>query len=251
MAILSMSSANAERQMRISVCAADSNYYPYIYHVDNHPYGIYNKMLKAVGRDSGNKFRLYLMDWNQCVAEVKSGRIDGILGVPFTGEYSEFLDFPGNAGNTSKSDLFLNQVPYVVVNSSSSEYIFNGDKTKLPAPRIYQIGHKPVSYDKSDFGYKNIEQVLLNISQNKAKTAVVMKTVAESFINKSNYVEKFKIHDTPYSSVQFFLAFSKLGENVNKNKREDIWASVKSVRYDLMAQLLMENSHGHKISTYY
>src|ERR1700759_161237 len=108
--------------------AADSA--PTAYMQDGRPSGILVDVVTEAFRRTGHQFEIQLMPWARCLAEIRSGRVDGIFSVFQLPERNEFL--------TYTSVPIINEVLAFFV-PADSDLKFSGDITQLRGLRIGTI----------------------------------------------------------------------------------------------------------------
>ncbi len=107
------------------LAAADSA--PTAYFDNGKQTGMLVDVVKEVFKRTGYSIEITIMPWARCLAEVKSGRIDGIFSVYLTPARQEFL--------TYADEVLITQVQAFFVRKDST-ISFDGDLDKLSELRI-------------------------------------------------------------------------------------------------------------------
>ena len=181
--------------------AADSA--PTAYMEDGRPFGILVDVVAEAFRRTGYQFEIQLMPWARCLAEIRSGRVDGIFSVFQLPERNEFL--------TYTSIPIINQVLAFFV-PADSDLKFGGDIAQLQRFRIGTI--RGTSYGaKVDSvlnagGWStvvktnNIDSLVGVLALKRIDLAVGYRHVVLEAARKKGYSEKIK-ELSPQVSMQF------------------------------------------------
>ena len=105
--------------------AADSA--PTAYMQDGKPSGILVDVVTAAFQRTGHPFEIQLMPWARCLAEIRSGRVDGIFSVFNLPERKEFLTYTSVPVITQVEAFFV---------PADSDLKFSGDLSQLAGLRI-------------------------------------------------------------------------------------------------------------------
>jgi polar amino acid transport system substrate-binding protein len=188
--------------------AADSS--PTAYMKDGKPSGILVDVVTEAFRRTGEPFEIQLMPWARCLAEVRSGRVDGIFSVFKLPERTEFL--------TYTSVPIITQVLAFFV-PADSDVKFDGDIGKLARFRIGTI--RGTSYGaKVDSALKtgvwstvvetnNVDSLVGMLFLKRIDLAVGYRHVVLEAATKKGYLDNIRELSPGIDEIQSYLAFSK------------------------------------------
>jgi len=188
--------------------AADSS--PTAYMQDGKPSGILVDVVTEAFRRTGDQFEIQLMPWARCLAEIRSGRVDGIFSVFKLPERNEFL--------TYTSVPIITQVLAFFV-PADSDVKFGGDISQLGSLRIGTI--RGTSYGaKVDGALKagvwstvvetnNVDSLVGMLFLKRIDLAVGYRHVVLEAARKKEYLDKIRELSPGIDEIQSYLAFSK------------------------------------------
>jgi polar amino acid transport system substrate-binding protein len=193
---------------RLVLVAADSA--PTAYMEDGRPTGILVDVVTEAFQRTGSQFEIQLMPWARCLAEIRSGRVDGIFSVFKLPERNEFL--------TYTSVPIITQVLAFFV-PADSDAKFGGDMSELGGFRIGTI--RGTSYGiKVDSALKtgvwstvvetnNIDSLVGMLGLKRIDLAVGYRHVVLEAARKKGYLDKIKELSPAIDEIQSYLAFTK------------------------------------------
>jgi polar amino acid transport system substrate-binding protein len=191
--------------------AADSA--PTAYMEDGRPSGILVDVVTEAFQRTGYQFEIQLMPWARCLAEIRSGRADGIFSVFKLPERDEFL--------TYTSVPIITQVEAFFV-SADSDVKFGGDISKLGDFSIGTI--RGTSYGtKVDSALKtgvwssvvetnSIDSLVGMLVLKRIDLAVGYRHVILEAARKKGYLNKIKELAPGIDEIPSYLAFTKRGD---------------------------------------
>ena len=86
-------SAFAEDDKSPLVFAGSDNFAPYSFYSDNEQVGFSVDLMQILSASMDRNVTIKLMSWDQCLAEIKSGKVQGLIGAPVNNEWDKFMDF--------------------------------------------------------------------------------------------------------------------------------------------------------------
>jgi polar amino acid transport system substrate-binding protein len=188
--------------------AADSA--PTAYMANGRPSGILVDVVAEAFRRAGRQFEIQLMPWARCLAETRSGRVDGIFSLFQLPERNEFL--------TYTSVPIINQVLAFFV-PADSDLKFGGDIAQLQGFRIGII--RGTSYGtKVDSALNaggwstvvktnNIDSLVGMLVLKRIDLAVGYRHVVLEAARKKGYLDKIKELSPSVDVIPSYLAFTK------------------------------------------
>jgi polar amino acid transport system substrate-binding protein len=188
--------------------AADSA--PTAYMENGRPSGILVDVVTEAFRRTGRQFEIQLMPWARCLAEIRSGRVDGIFSVFQLPDRNEFLTYTSNP--------IINQVLAFYV-PAESDLTFGGDIAQLQNFRIGII--RGTSYGtKVDSALNagmwstvvetnNIDSLVGMLALKRIDVAVGYRHVVLEAARKKGYLGKIKELSQSIDVIPSYLAFTK------------------------------------------
>jgi polar amino acid transport system substrate-binding protein len=188
--------------------AADSA--PTAYMEDGRPSGVLVDVVTEAFRRTGHQFEIQLMPWARCLAEIRSGRVDGIFSVFQLPERNEFL--------TYTSTPIINQVLAFFV-PADSDLKFGGEIAQLQGFKIGTI--RGTSYGTKvdsalDAGVwstvvktNNIDSLVGMLALKRIDLAVGYRHVVLEAARKKGYLNKIKELSPSIDVIPSYLAFTK------------------------------------------
>jgi polar amino acid transport system substrate-binding protein len=188
--------------------AADS--IPTAYMQDGRPSGILVDVVTEAFQRAGHPFEIQLMPWARCLAEVRSGRVDGIFSVFKLPERNEFLTYTGVPIITQVEAFFV---------SADSDVKFAGDIRQLGRFRIGTI--RGTSYGiEVDNALKagvwstvvetnNVDSLVGMLVLKRIDLAIGYRHVVLEAARKKGYLNEIKELAPGIDEIPSFLAFSK------------------------------------------
>jgi polar amino acid transport system substrate-binding protein len=188
--------------------AADSA--PTAYMEDGKPSGILVDVVTEAFQRTGHPFEIQLMPWARCLAEIRSGRVDGIFSVFKLPERNEFLTYTSVPVITQVEAFFV---------PADSDAKFDGDISKLAGFRIGTI--RGTSYGvKIDDALKtgvwstvveanNVDSLVGMLVSKRIDLAVGYRLVVLEAARKKGYLDKIKEISPGIDEIPSYLAFTK------------------------------------------
>jgi polar amino acid transport system substrate-binding protein len=188
--------------------AADSA--PTAYMEDGRPSGILVDVVTEAFRRTGRPFEIQLMPWARCLAEIRSGRADGIFSAFKLPERNEFLAYTSVPVITQVEAFFV---------PANSDVKFDGDIGKLGGYRIGTI--RGTSYGaKIDSALKtgvwstvvetnNVDSLVGMLVLERIDLAVGYRHVVLEAARKKGYLDKIKEISPDIAEIPSYLAFTK------------------------------------------
>jgi polar amino acid transport system substrate-binding protein len=188
--------------------AADSS--PTAYVKDGKPSGILVDVVTEAFRRTGEPFEVQVMPWARCLAEVRSGRVDGIFSVFKLPERNEFLTYTNVPVITQVLAFFV---------PADSDVKFDGDIGKLGRLGIGTI--RGTSYGlKVDSALKtgvwstvvetnNVDNLVGMLSLKRIDLAIGYRHVVLEAARNKGYLDKIRELSPGIDEIQSYLAFNK------------------------------------------
>lgn len=188
--------------------AADSS--PTAYVKDGKPAGILVDVVTEAFRRIGEPFEVQVMPWARCLAEVRSGRVDGIFSVFKLPERQEFLTYTSVPVITQVLAFFV---------PADSDVQFDGDIGKLGQLGIGTI--RGTSYGlKVDGALKagvwstvvetnNVDSLVGMLALKRVDLAIGYRHVVLEAARSKGYLDKIRELSPGIDEIPSYLAFNK------------------------------------------
>ncbi|MCG2624990.1 transporter substrate-binding domain-containing protein [Bradyrhizobium sp. WYCCWR 13023] len=188
--------------------AADSS--PTAYINDGKPAGILVDVVTEAFRRTGEPIEVQVMPWARCLAEVRSGRVDGIFSVFKLPERNEFLTYTNVPVITQVLAFFV---------PADSDVMFDGDIGKLGRLRIGTI--RATSYGlKVDSALKtgvwsttvetnNVDTLVGMLALKRIDLAIGYRHVVLDAARNKGYQDKIRELSPGIDEIPSYLAFNK------------------------------------------
>lgn len=198
---------------------------PYEYYEGDEIVGIDPDILRAIGDYMGVEVRLNDMDFNNIIASIDSGKIDGgAAGFTVTEERKKSVNF---------TDSFTKTSQIIITRKDSDikevEDLNNGVKIGT------QLGTIGDTIAKDDFGEENVNSfnkvpdAILSLQNKKIDAVILDKHSAENFVNAN---KDLTIIETPYLEEEYAIAISKDNPELLEDMNEAIAALKESGEID-------------------
>lgn len=211
---------------------------PYEYYEGDEIVGIDPDIIKAIGDYLGVEIKLHDMDFNNIIASIQSGKIDGgAAGFTVTEERKKSVNFTDSFTKTSqiiikRKDSDINDVEDLK------------DKKKIGT----QLGTIGDTIAKDDFGEENVTSfnkvpdAILSLQSKKIDAVILDEQSAKNFTSSNKDLE---IVDTPYLEEEYAIAISKDNPELLEKMNEAIAALKESGEIDkIMAKYEASDTDG-------
>lgn len=175
---------------------------PYEYYEGKNIVGIDPDIVKAIGKELGIEVKLHDMDFNNIIASIQSGKLDGgAAGFTVTEERKKSVNFTEPFAKTSQ-----------IIIKRKADDIKSVDDLKKGKKIGTQLGTIGDTLAKSDFGEENVNSfnkfpdAIISLQTKKIDAIIIDKESAKKFIAANKDLE---IVDTPYMEEEYAIAISK------------------------------------------
>ena len=175
---------------------------PYEYYEGDEIVGIDPDILRAIGEHMGVEVKLHDMDFNNIIASIGSGKIDGgAAGFTVTEERKKSVNFTDSFTKTSQ----------IIITRKDSD-IKEVDDLNSGVKIGTQLGTIGDTIAKDDFGEENVNSFnkvpdgILSLQNKKVDAFILDKHSAENFVNAN---KDLTIIETPYLEEEYAIAISK------------------------------------------
>ncbi len=224
------------QKVTINIVTDQAYWYPFIYSQNDLAKGIHIDIVKKALLKLNYIPKFYPKPWKRCLRDIKKGSYDGIVSASCKPERAEYLIYPEDAKNLTKSLWRITQVEYIAITYFNSSYIFNGDVKSLPLPVRAPLGYSIVD-DLKAAGIHVLEapdtiDCARQLIKSKRGSFITHPQNAIGILYDNQFKGKLKIHPQPIKSKSYFMAFSIRNQKFDRKIIMEIWNEIVKVRND-------------------
>lgn len=216
----------------VTLCYDGGEQYPWIL---KNGKGLNIVMLEMVAARTGEKLELTSMPWKQCLEGVKKGAIDGAFAASYTDERAKFAVYPMADGKIDRTRR-LHTDGYTLLRLKGSKVGWDGRKFSNLTGAIGTQSSYSIVADLIRWGAKvdsnsDTPETLLKRFGSGQLQAIALLTGEARFAMKKPYLaNKVEIVSPPLTEKPYFLIFGRGYYDRNRNKADDIWSMIETVR---------------------
>lgn len=219
----------------LNIVTDQAYWHPFTYSEKGQAKGVHIDMVKKALFDLGYKVKFEPKPWKRCLMEAQKGKYDAVVSASYKPQRAAVFYFPDDA-DTAQSAFRITQVEYVIVTSSKSPYVYNGDLTTLPEPIRAPLGYSIVD-DLKNKGLTvfeapdTIDCVYQLVKSNKGAFITPYQN-AITIQRMVRFKGQIRINPLPVVSKSYFIVFPKKRQKLTRVQRHDIWSNISNVRED-------------------
>lgn len=196
------------------VFAGHDEYAPYSFNSEGEPAGFSVDLVKILAATVNRNIKIELMDWTSCLKELRSGKVDGIIGAPVDSYGIDYMDYSTPISENEYA-IFVDINNRYVTSLKSLEGTLVGLHTNCPITKLIKKDGRIATIET-----ENIPE-LFDKLRNREITAVILeKNVGLYYIQEAKITD-LKIAGAPVGEkYPYALAvrkdLSSLRETLNK-----------------------------------
>lgn len=231
--ILVCSNSGLCRTGSLHIVTDAAYWYPFTYGEKDQAKGMHVDMVREALTALGYEVSFEPKPWKRCLLEAQRGKCDAVVSASHSPRRAKFLYYPDDA-DTGKSLLRITQVEYVVVTSSDSRYVYDGDPAGLPQPVRAPLGYSIVK-DLQDSGIRVFEapdtlDCVYQLVKSKRGSFITPYQNAVGIKQMSRFGDQVRISKKPVKSKSYFIVFPKKNQSLNAAQRKAIWVKISNLR---------------------
>lgn len=199
--------------------------------------GLNIELLKRVAKSTGETFIFTSRPWKRCMAEAKSGQVDGLVGAADSPSRRQFSLPPLLANGAPDPDKAMYDDAVNVFTRVGSGASWDG--TVLVNPRGVAIAQ--TGYFVADLlrmrgqlvkdMVKSSEDGLRMLAAGSADVAVLLGQQATELVrNDARFKGRIEVAPQPFIYFSFYLMISRTTYTANPKRIETIWDAIREVR---------------------
>ena len=223
---------NTRAEGDLSFCIENKDVRPWILREGK---GLNIEILDRVAQKLGLNFVYRKAPWQRCFDALKRGEIDGIVGVSYKAERTQYGSYPG--GQTPDVRKRLNYDKYVLVRRKGSPVLWDGKTiTGLDGAIGTQFGYSVTELLFSqgvrvDQGSPGGAELLHKLSLGRVAAAAMLEGEAKALLASSEFQgENLEIIPIPLVEKPYYLLLSNRLAQHRGDLASAIWNSIEIVR---------------------
>lgn len=181
------------------VFAGNDNFAPYSFYSDKEQAGFNVDFMQILSASMNRDITIKLMPWEQCIAELKAGKVQGLIGAPVNSEWDKFMDFSEPVA----------EMEFAIFVDAGNSYV-NSVKTLEGTVVAINKGSTIINKLKKDHRLTfletdSVEQALQKLKNREAVAVIAEKNVALYYIQRDNITD-LKIVGQPVDILPYAIA---------------------------------------------
>lgn len=199
---------------KITLCHSHEEAYPWLIH--SKP-GYSALMMQSIEKQLGVPIKLAAMPWKQCLADVKSGAIDGAINASWAADRAEFAVYPVKLDGECDATKRMYRATYALYRVKGSTIGFDGQKlvgadgALVGAPTGYSVvGQMTKMGVKVDDSANATSEILKRLADGKYAAVALQTTEADDSLHESADMRaKVERVSPPLAEKPYFTIFGK------------------------------------------
>ncbi|NLM19114.1 MAG: amino acid ABC transporter substrate-binding protein [Clostridiaceae bacterium] len=196
--------------------ATNAHFPPYEFYDGEDIVGIDPEIAQAVADYLGYEFKIHDMEFNNIIASIESGKVDGgIAGMTVTEERLESVNF---------SDSYATGIQSIIVTQDSDIKGLDNLADKIIGTQLGTTGY---IYAIDDFGEENVlafdkgADAVVALNSGKVNAVIIDNEPAKSFVEAN---ENLKVLETDYLVEDYAIALTKTNDALLEEVNEALTA---------------------------
>ncbi|MFH1837445.1 MAG: transporter substrate-binding domain-containing protein [Candidatus Omnitrophota bacterium] len=219
----------AENRKTLTFAGADK-FPPYSYKVDSTPFGYFTDLTKLIFSETDYQINIKLMPWEHCFSGFRTGKIDGLIGVPFDEKSNMPMSFSS----------LIHEVPFAIFVNEDNDHVTSMRSLEGTVVGVRRWSPITPDLDKYDtiklVKTESVLETLKKLKNREVTAIIVEKNTALYYISKYS-IEDIKIVEN-VAIKQYPYAFAVKRDN--KELLEVLDKNIKRVQ-DTTALEILEN----------
>ena len=189
------------------VFAGNDKFAPYSYYEENNPAGFSVDLMKLLSGTiysfASKDITIKLMPWEQCIAELKAGRVDGLIGVPIYTKREQYMTYSVPAAQIEFAIFVGTDNHYVNSIKSLEGTVVGVQKESLIVDEL--TANKRIQLLETT----TVPEALQKLKEREVTAVVVEKDVALYYIQRMEIEDLKIVGDTVGPVYRYALAVNK------------------------------------------
>lgn len=199
---------------KITLCHSHEESYPWL--INGKP-GYSALMIQNVEKQLGVAIKLVAVPWKQCLADVKSGAVDGAINASYAADRAEFAVYPVKLDGEADATKRMYRATYALYRIKGSSVAFDGEKLSgaeggvIGAPTGYSVvGQLTKLGAKVDDSANATTEILKRLVAGRYVAVALQTTEADDTLHESADIRaKVERVSPPLSEKPYFTIFGK------------------------------------------
>lgn len=212
---------------KITLCHSHEESYPWL--INSKP-GYSAVMMQSVEKQLGVPIKLVAVPWKQCLADVKSGAVDGAINASFAADRAEFAAYPVKLDGEADASKRMYRATYALYRPKGSTLGFDGSKLVNPqgtfgAPTGYSVvGQLTKLGAKVDDSANATTEILKRLVAGRYTAVALQTTEADDTLAESAEIRaKVERVQPALSEKPYFTIFGKGFYAKHTATAKDVW----------------------------
>lgn len=213
---------------KITLCHSHEEAYPWLIH--SKP-GYSALMMQSIEKQVGVPIKLVPLPWKQCMADVKSGAMDGAINASYATDRAEFAVYPVKLDGESDATKRMYRATYALYRLKGSAVGFDGSKLTgadgalIGAPTGYSVvGQLTKMGAKVDDSANATGEILKRLVAGKYAAVALQTTEADDTLHESADIRaKVERVNPPLAEKPYFTIFGKAFYAKYTATAKDVW----------------------------
>jgi len=199
---------------KITLCHSHEEAYPWL--INGKP-GYSAVMMQSIEKQLGVPIKLSPMPWKQCMAEVKSGAVDGAINASFAADRAEFAVYPVKLDGESDATKRMYRATYALYRAKGTAAGWDGQKLTgvdgtIGAPTGYSVIAQLTKLGaKVDDSANATTEILKRVAAGRYQLAALQTTEADDTLqDNADLRAKIERISPPLAEKPYFTIFSKV-----------------------------------------
>jgi signal transduction histidine kinase len=214
---LASAADDPSRQTKI-IFAGSDDFAPYsFYSEENEASGFSVDLVKILSASMNREISIKLMPWEQCIAEIKAGRVQGLIGSPVNAEWDRFMDFSEPVA----------EIEYAIFVEASNSYVNSLRSLEGTVVAVHKgsiiIGDLKKQRRLTLLETDSIKEGFLKLLNHEVTAVIAEKNVALYYIQRDN-IEDIKIVGHPIQTLPFAVAVQQNNSQLMADVQKSVLA---------------------------
>ena len=212
---------------KITLCHSHEEAYPWL--INGKP-GYSAVMMQSIEKQLGVPIKLSPMPWKQCMAEVKSGAMDGAINASFAADRAEFSVYPVKLDGETDATKRMYRATYALYRMKGTAAGWDGQKlTGIDATIGAPTGYSVISQltklgGKVDDSANATTEILKRVASGRYQVAALQTTEADDTLqDNAELRSKIERVSPPLAEKPYFTIFSKVFYAKHGQTAKEIW----------------------------
>ncbi len=242
-------SADPEKPASLTFAYEDTNSFPWVFDDAGKAEGLDIVLIRLLERKMNIKITLVAYPWNRCLAMMRSGSIDGVIGSSFKPDRLTMGAYPTKTGISSESTRDTDiDITKRIHNSGYSLYRLIGTGIRWDGAEMVNLGDRSVAAQAGFTITQDLKKIGVAVNEvpddpslifrgliKKYFAAAAIQTTTADYIFKKNRefrnrIEKCSVNSKPFHQKPYYLMLSFQFTGKYPSLARQIWNNIEHIR---------------------